>query len=378
MKRVVLLGNPQNRHRLKRHLLFWLVANLILPLIYGNSIAMQKPTDAIIIAWLLMPYNMMLVYTALYWVLAPVTVGQNDQFFSRLGLYFGMGWLLMFFYSAYVLIPFQTQKMPVLLTYKAIFPTYGWSTLNLWFIGLIVSGAAVRIKLYLFWQRREELNQQLLRETLAVELQVLKAKIHPHFLFNTLNNLYSLTLKQSLSAPDMVLKLSDLLYYMIHECNAPTVPLTKEIAFLQNYIELEKLRYGPRLLISSAIAGDMEAKIISPLLLIPFIENAFKHGSAKQIGQTYIKLSLTVTANMLTFRLENNIDTYATDNCHRAGMGGLGLPNARKRLALLYPNRHQLIVRPEPERFVIDLMIDLTVSQRVDSRWRSFVNTTKY
>ena len=84
MKRFVFIGNPQGRQRLKRHLLFWLVANLTLPLIYGNSIAIQKPTDALIVAWLLMPYNMMLVYTALYWVLPPVTVGQNDQFFSRL------------------------------------------------------------------------------------------------------------------------------------------------------------------------------------------------------------------------------------------------------------------------------------------------------
>ena len=138
------------RRRVVQHLAFWLVANLILPIIYGNSIAVQKHMEAVPIVWLLMPYNMMLVYTALYWVLPPATVGQNNRFVRRLGLYAVVGLIVTIFYSTTILIPFQTQKTPVLLTHKAIFTVYGWSTLHIWFIGLIVVGAAIRIKLYLF------------------------------------------------------------------------------------------------------------------------------------------------------------------------------------------------------------------------------------
>lgn len=153
-----------------------------------------------------------------------------------------------------------------------------------------------------------------------------------------------------------MLKLTGLLHYMIHECNAPTVLLTREIEFLRNYIALETVRYGSRLQVFVNIRGDIADKTIAPLLL-PFVENAFKHGVSGQTGQAFVDMSLWVTDNKLTFSVENskNTDTARPPGRH----SGLGLANVRKRLALLYPGQHTLTIRPEPTRFVVDLIIRL-------------------
>lgn len=222
---------------------------------------------------------------------------------------------------------------------------------------LLLTGVAVGIKLFRFWYQRDQANQQLVRQTLLIELQVLKAQIHPHFLFNTLNNLYSLTLKQSPKAPDMALKLKSLLQYMIYECSTPRVPLEKEIEFILNYMELEKLRYGSRLTVSVQVSGEIGTTFIAPLLLIPFVENAFKHGAAKQLGSACINLALTINDNILLFRLENSRNE-ASDNAFREGQG-LGLMNVRKRLALLYPSAYELSIQANGSLFTVELSLNL-------------------
>lgn len=145
-----------------------------------------------------------------------------------------------------------------------------------------------------------------------MELQVLKAQVHPHFLFNTLNNIYSLTLQQSGNASEIVQKLSGLLRYMFRECNAPEVPLIKEIELLRNYTQLEQIRYGNRLNIDLTVRGELIGKQIAPLLLIPFVENAFKHGASEQSDRAFIDLSLVTMGNELNFRLQNSKNTDHT------------------------------------------------------------------
>jgi LytS/YehU family sensor histidine kinase len=177
-------------------------------------------------------------------------------------------------------------------------------------------------------------------------------------LFNTLNNLYSLTQKQSDQAPEIVLKLTGLLHYMLYECNAPEVYLTKETAVIQDYMELERLRYGKRLTIRTHIAGDLEQKKIAPLLLIPFVENAFKHGAAEQISQACIELQLVVKENNLFFELVNSQNATETNltNHHR---GGIGLKNVKKRLDLIYPDQYDLTIDSQKEKFIVVLKIAL-------------------
>ncbi len=192
---------------------------------------------------------------------------------------------------------------------------------------------------------------------MIVELQLLRSQLHPHFLFNTLNNLYSLTLERSYDAPHIVLKLSALLRYILYECNEPTVELGKEVQLLKNYIELEQSRFGERVDISISCSGDIQNRRIAPLLLLPFVENSFKHGVHEATGKTWISLYLHVEGGSLIFKMLNGREGQAPDNL--AITGGLGLQNVRKRLNLLYPGRHQLKIMAAEDTFMVTLQIQL-------------------
>ena len=142
------------------------------------------------------------------------------------------------------------------------------------------------IKFFKLWTIKQRDWMQAQQEKITAELQLLKAQVHPHFLFNTLNNIYSFSLDNSPKTPDMILKLSSLLSYMLYDCKAEEVRLEKEIEIMKNYIDLEKERYGNKIEISWSVEGDIKDKFISPLLMLPFLENAFKHGISEQIEKT--------------------------------------------------------------------------------------------
>ena len=353
MKWFELFSKTVVRARIGRHLLYWLFVmagySYLSYALYTPKNDWLESLEATAIMW---PYMIALTYLALYWVLPSALADRYDRFVRRSVMYLPGSWILIGLYRGYVVIPVQTGEL-------SLFPSYQESiALCDWYIALVVVGVAVGLRLYRFWYQRELANQQLARETLIIELQVLKAQIHPHFLFNTLNNLYSLTLKHSPQAPNMVLKLSDMLQYMIHDCNRSNVSLAKEILFLENYIELEKLRYGPRLIVSMSVTGETNTNLIAPLLLIPFVENAFKHGSAQQIGQTRIELTLVMTGHELLFRIENSKDEKAVSNACQ-NTGSIGLANVQKRLTLLYPDAYKLLICPERGRFTVELTIQL-------------------
>lgn len=353
MKRFVTTGNPQCRQKLKRHLLFWLVVMAGYSYVsYALRVPKSDWLESLKATAIMWPYMIALTYLALDWVLPSALADRYDRFVRRSVMYLPGSWILIGLYRGYVVIPWQTGEL-------SLFPSYQASiVLCDWYISLVVVGVAVGLRLYRFWYQRELANRQLARETLIIELQVLKAQIHPHFLFNTLNNLYSLTLKHSPQAPNMVLKLSDMLHYMIYDCNRSNVSLAKELFFLENYIELEKLRYGPRLIVSVSVTGETTTNLIAPLLLIPFVENAFKHGSAQQIGQTRIELTLVMTGNEMLFRIENSTDEKNISNTCK-NTGSIGLANVQKRLTLLYPDAYKLLIRPERGRFTVELTIQL-------------------
>jgi len=197
---------------------------------------------------------------------------------------------------------------------------------------------------------------QLEVEKSEANLNFLKAQINPHFFFNTLNNLYSLTLKKSDEAPEVVLKLSSLMSYMLYESNAPKVLLDKEIEYLNNYLDVERLRFGSRLCVSFEIEGKTEGIKIPPMILILFVENSFKHGASKMITQPWIKLNLSVENNRLDFSIINskpsNIESPMTK-------GNIGLKNVRKRLELLYPGTHELNIVSEPDNYAVHLSLQL-------------------
>ena len=239
--------------------------------------------------------------------------------------------------------------------------------------GITIAGFATATKLGKYYYLKQQSLMQTEKEKLTAELQLLKAQVHPHFLFNTLNNLYALTLRKSDGAPEMVLKLSGLLSYMLYECNATEVPLEKEIRMLENYVDLEKLRYGSRLDVSLNFTGDIRGKTITPLLLIPFVENAFKHGSSEQLEQAWISLDLAVEGNRMSFKLVNSKDANESPG---GGAGGIGLVNVRKRLELIHANNYELKITPQEETFLVYLSLELGSGPLAGATQTSIVQTT--
>ncbi len=220
-----------------------------------------------------------------------------------------------------------------------------------------VAGIAVSIKLLKYWyvQRKQTIEAE--QQRTVAELKLLKAQLHPHFLFNTLNNLYSHTLEFSPKSPEIVLKLSGLLRFMIYESNAARIPLSKEIELLQDYISLEQLRYGERLEMSIGIHGDVDNYQIAPMLLLPFLENAFKHGTSRQIDQCWISFNIAVDHSRMSFKLVNSIDPLSEATDDRSG--GIGLDNVTRRLKLLYKDKYDIETMKLEEVFVVNLQLTL-------------------
>ena len=216
----------------------------------------------------------------------------------------------------------------------------------------MVIGFVLAIKLFKVWYERKQW-------ALEAELNTLKAQVHPHFLFNTLNNLYALSLNQSPKSPQVILGLSGLLRYMLYECNAIEVPLEKEVFMMQQYVKLEQLRYEDRIDLSFNITGSLKNKMIAPLLILPFIENAFKHGAGETIGQVWISIDIAVKGESLKLKVANNNPVKQIQSGDKPH--GLGLKNVAKRLALLYPATSNLKIMNEEDTFLIVLDLDLKV-----------------
>jgi LytS/YehU family sensor histidine kinase len=214
-----------------------------------------------------------------------------------------------------------------------------------------------------FWRVEMFQKLQFAQEKTQAELALLKAQLHPHFLFNTLNNLYTLILRESDRAPDMLRRLTGILNYVLNECHADQVPLEREIAFCRDYIDLEKERYGDRLDIDVMFSGDLENKFITPMLFQPFIENAFKHGASEQVGQVWIDIRLTALDNQLEFIVTNS----AAPADRAPASGGIGIANIHRRLQLLYPDRYRFVREQQEGMYSIALTIELPTRPKVRS-----------
>jgi two-component system, LytTR family, sensor kinase len=196
-------------------------------------------------------------------------------------------------------------------------------------------------------------QERLAREKAEVELKSLKDQIHPHFLFNTLNNIYSLSLAQSKLVSDMILRLSKLLSYVTYDCNAPFVSLAKEVDALKDYVALEKLRLQDRLNLSFEVTGSIDRVKIAPLLLFPLLENCFKHGSHQTVENVWIRVHLTVHGTEMVVQIENSLPS---DHVSNKNGQGIGLTNVNRRLALLYPT-HEIRIH-EHDTFLVYLKIN--------------------
>jgi len=213
------------------------------------------------------------------------------------------------------------------------------------------------LKLIKRWIRQNIELEAIKAKHFETELKLLKSQINPHFFFNTLNNLYSLSLEKSEEVPGVILKLSDLMRYLLDSAKKKEVPLIKEYDFINNYLSLEKLRYSKRCDIKMNIEGDMSGKVIAPMLLIPFVENSFKHGVSSTVSDSYVQVILNIEQNDLNFSVENSKPEKPEDVNNSSSQ--MGLKNVRRRLELLYPQRHKLDISETKDMFKITLEIKL-------------------
>jgi two-component sensor histidine kinase len=238
---------------------------------------------------------------------------------------------------------------------EATFDFWGYRMMYDVFDCILASSTALSARMYFRQQAMQRRESQLRAEKSEAELRALKNQLHPHFLFNTINNLYALARIKSDQTAPTALKLAQLLRYVLYESQKPNVPLEQEIQLLRDYVELEKLRFDEdRLLVNMSVDLDAPNTLIAPLLLLPLVENAFKHGASEQRDEAQISIHISLKDNTLKVNIQNSKPSDSAQNA-----AGIGLPNLRRQLELLYPQRHFLTIKAEDKAFEVMLEIRL-------------------
>lgn len=294
----------------------------------------------------MLPVRMLATYSLIYYLIPRFLMKRKYTQFIALtvvhALLFGFAiWMM------YYTVPFYGDMSE--------YPLFNWPKMLVAIISNYqIPASAATIKFFKEWYRDQTRKQSLVHEKQEAELNFLKTQIHPHFLFNTLNNLYALTLKKSDDAPEVVLKLSDLLRYMLYDCSSDYVPLDKELTFIDNYIELQRIRHDKKIVqITYSKKGATDGHQVAPLLLLPIVENCFKHGAGPGKEVVNIDIQLEVLQNQFRMKV---INTLVGDK--KEFEEGLGLTNVRRRLLLLYPDKHQFTISTENGNFEVNLEIN--------------------
>lgn len=351
-------GLHRNPARLLTHILFWIFAFGLLTYIYGTSYNSFALGASIIL--LLLP-----VHICYYYI---ITIGTLPHFFKGEYVRAILCTLATMFLIAvlYRLAEIFFSNQHIFSYYKQRDPSFAWEAVSKsWWLQLQYKGdfvnaiersnvivwIGITLKLFASWHERKN-------AVLQAELNALKGQMHPHFLFNSLNNLYALSLNNSPQTPEVILGLSNILRYVIYECAADRVPLRRDTEVLMDYISLEKLRYEERLDLNLNIHHHLDDYEIAPLLLLPLVENAFKHGAGETIDSPWINIELKVQTDTLLFKISNSKPENPT-KCTKEARGKIGLSNVRHRLQLLYPDQHILASYDEEDCFILELTIKL-------------------
>jgi two-component system, LytTR family, sensor kinase len=340
-----------SKQRAYRHIAYWFFWLLLYASV--NSANSQSGFGFwLIVELLIMTIKLPYTYVMIYFLVPQLLIKRKYyQFFLWALLATVIGGTIVWGIHYYYFVDLIHYSRPT----NFFSPPFFYKALDL----VYVATFPIILKLQQFYQQQEKQNREIVEQKLNAELELLKNQLHPHFLFNTLNNLYAMILTSDKNATKAVLHLSSMMSYMLYECNGATITLDKEIDHLKNYIELEKIRYGKRLNISFEFGGEIEGKSIAPLLLFGFVENAFKHGVGKNINDGWIRVNCWAKNETLDFLVENSlcgdeVDAIETINTN----GGIGLQNIRKRLSLIYPERHSLKIKND-ETYLVHLKLDL-------------------
>lgn len=353
--------------RIKRHLVFWSFWWLYFGLMHAVQ-PFGKPEISyfrnlpftLLESFLLLIPQTLLAYPMIYFVL-PRFILHNKYGWAFF-------WTVIFMFLSGVVNLYMVQNLNAKIL-AAILPerflvntqrppavSFAMAILSSLKGSLTGAAVAVGIKLVKHWYLKEQRNLILQKENSEAQLQLLTAQVHPHFLFNTLNNIYSQTQTESPKGSQMIMELSDMLRYILAEGGKTTVPLKTELDMIQDYINLEKIRYGNKLDLHLYLPETTSNLQIAPLILLPFVENCFKHGASKFLSTPWINLKIEIANNVLLLKLMNGKDS---DHYDQQPKSGTGLNNVKKRLELLYKDRYELQITDEPEVFVVNLRLVL-------------------
>ncbi len=342
-----IIGRNQPEYFKKRillHFLFWLFYVLFFGSIYGKY--GNDYTWYLFESLCMLPFVMIATYTTIY-VLLPYYLKKRN-----LGLtVFLLAILIISVTLGERIFLRKINQLPI--TLETLF---GVTFLYLMLETNFMVAIAFAIKFVKKWKIQQEEKFEIEKQNLQAEMNLLKTQLHPHFLFNTMNNLYALSLEKSTKTSEGIAKISDLLRSVLYECNETEIDLKKEIHLIENYIDLEKMRYGNRLKLTFEVKTHAQNFKIAPMLLFTFVENCFKHGSSNDPGNPRINIKITANENELVFFAENS---KTSDNKYKTEPKnvGIGLKNAQKRLDIIYGERHKLEIIDGNNKFEIYLSI---------------------
>ncbi|MEX0314916.1 MAG: sensor histidine kinase [Allomuricauda sp.] len=348
--------NAESPHRYrityKHHIIFWLIYFLINILRWGtrhDDFILSLKTNLIGF-----PIHIALSYFNIYFLMPKFVYTRKYVAYAALVIISLFVMLLVKFNLTYYLVSTNVMPEGSGITDSI---TFNYATTTM--IGeLYVVAFATAIKVTVDWLRENSKLHDLEKRQLVTELKFLRSQVSPHFFFNTLNNIYSLTLEKSNKAPEVILKLSEMMRYLLYATRKRKQDLKSEIDCIQNYVDLERIRFNDTLQIDIGISGDMDNKVIAPMLLVPLIENCFKHGASKNIGDMHITVDVDVTDDFLYFKVSNTIPKKESKVKVETGSGGIGLSNVKKRLELGYdPEDYELSIFEKDRMFHVDLKL---------------------
>jgi len=362
-----LIFSNERKYRIKRHLLFWVFCCLYFGIVREFHPRYYKSTEhfpnlfqSLAQSFFMLLPQVVFIYPLLYFVLPRyIFTGKYIK---------ATGWAVVLLFlqvavSAALLLAIPWHRVFYMSQTVEIFKgvTSGWLKIKLACLSALqgsLAGASLAISLMLFkhFYLKNLRIQQLQKENVTAQLQILKAQVHPHFLFNTLNNIFSQTKTESPKGSKMIMGLSDMLRYILYEGQKPLVLLKQELLMIVEYINLEKSRYGNKLDVHVLTPDKTDDIYIAPLLLLPFVENCFKHGTSNMLQNPWINLSIELKETTLVMKLMNGKTSL---NGNIQNIQGIGINNVSQRLNLLYKDKYDLLIREDEEVFVVDLKVKL-------------------
>ena len=360
--------SDERKYRVMRHLLFWFFwilyigsSRVLGPNNYKRTGHLGDPLIVLIETFFVVLPHTIVVYPMLYFIL-PRYIVTGKYFKASL-------WFILFLILGaavttllFIFTPWEKagHLYPGLTLFKEAANDF-WQKMRLAYqsamAGAVIAAAmAASFKLFKHYYLKNHRIHQLMKENIAAQLQILRAQVHPHFLFNTLNNIFSQTQTESPKGSRMIMGLSDTLRYILYEGQKPLVPLKQELLMIKEYINLEMIRSGNKMDVHVLMPDKTDDIYIAPLLLLPFIENCFKHGTSNMFQNPWVNLAIGMIDTRLEMKLMNGKTALSG---HDEIKPGIGISKVRQRLDLLYKDKYDLQVTEDEEVFIVDLWIEL-------------------